>query len=831
MGKANHHYLFVWIAVVVIILSILIFSFSFFKNTYLSENKYLINDTLQAKKMLNLADSLKVSKPDSSIYFYNKVIRLSEKSKDSYSKQLLLAQSYLGLAYCFSETGVIDKSLHFDSIGNNYAQQINNYSLQAKALVIRGNIFFRKGEYNAATDYFLKAETLAIKGKDLLIRAKVYSNIAQIYFSSGEETKTIETFKKALRIAVQMKDKPLIAGNLMNLGVVHLMIGKYDKSLSYFKQSLPIFLQINDRNGVLLSYQNIGNLYFWTSKYSDAIEAYELSISIARQMNDKSNVGKGYHNLAEAYARIGEKKKAIDYYFQSVQIKEELGEKKGLALDYTGIGGYYHENKDYPKALEYYRQSLALNTGMNNLQGITADYDNIANVYSSTNRSDSAIAYFNKSLILNKKFEYPVGLSLLYINLGAEYCVRHDYNLAKIYLQKAVTLKSKISDEEGLATAYCHLAEVYLKESESVQGKSRTQLLNQGKDAGTKGYLIAKKVGAPPVIKETALVLKDIYRQQGNYAKSVEFADEYAALNDSLMGKDKTEALIFAEARWNAEKKQHQIEKLQSRQKLNQEIIRRKEEESQQHRLMTYFLISLLLLTIVTATVVVLYIRKRRDELHLKQIANISALRMQNARNSMSPHFFFNLLSSLSGLGSRQDILKERVNSLSLLLRKVIENIDKTAIPLEEELAAVKAYIELYRVNIPEPFTVEYEIEEATNLHRLIPAMAIQIPVENAIKHGLMPLEGAKMLRISIEDFHGFQQIQIADNGVGLRASAGRSMGTGTGLKVLLQTIHLLNSHQKQKITFQIEEQQYSHEISTGTCVTIRIPYQFDFAP
>jgi len=172
--------------------------------------------------------------------------------------------------------------------------------------------------------------------------------------------------------------------------------------------------------------------------------------------------------------------------------------------------------------------------------------------------------------------------------------------------------------------------------------------------------------------------------------------------------------------------------------------------------------------------------------------------------------------------------LKEKLQSLSLLLRKTIENIDKTAVTLDEELDAVKAYIDLYRDKIPGSFRVEYIIEGENYHKRLIPSMILQIPVENAIKHGLMPLDGEKVLKINISDSEDFQRLVVEDNGIGLHASAGRSEGTGSGLKVLLQTIHLLNARNIQKIKFSMNEKTGSNV--SGTLVNIDIPYDYNFA-
>jgi LytS/YehU family sensor histidine kinase len=199
---------------------------------------------------------------------------------------------------------------------------------------------------------------------------------------------------------------------------------------------------------------------------------------------------------------------------------------------------------------------------------------------------------------------------------------------------------------------------------------------------------------------------------------------------------------------------------------------------------------------------------------------------MQNARNRMSPHFFFNLLSSISA-HIDQPAIKEKLKKVSLLLRKSLENIEQTAIPLEEEIDAVKTFIELQLEKLPEPFSWELIISNEVNMQTLLPAMMIQIPVENSIKHGLMPMQERKgKLIIRVENQDHEMKICIDDNGVGLSASAGNIAGTGTGLKVLLQTIHLLNSKNKNKILLTMNEKK-EHP---GTRVDISVPFDYSFS-
>jgi len=783
----------------------------------------------KATALLILADSLTDSNPDSAEATYLHSINLLQKAENDKNGLHLLSLSYIGMANLNSETGDLKKALSNDSIAMQIALKAGDRQVLAKAYLGKGKALYRLGEYTEAINAWQQGMDLAIEINDLETQAKITSNRAMIYFYQGNIQKTIEGFTKALDIGKKLKNQQIIAGNYMNLAVVYYNLSKNDSVLSYYNYALQTYIQLNDRNGELLCYQNLGNAAYGLANFGKAIEYYELSVELAHTMNDKSNMAKGYHNLAEVYSHLGDYATANSLMFKSIKIKEQINDKLSLAKGYSGIGELFFSQNEYGKALVYFEKSLKICLEINSVGDIGSNYNNIGNIYSVMGKRDTAIAYYTKAQVYYKHTENTWGISDLYINLGSEYTVIKDYPKAEKYLLNALALKTSLKDDEGLAIANHHLADLYLMQAKEAKENKKSYILQKAEKAGIDSYQEAKKIATIPVMRDACKVLLDVYKKQGRYNEALEYSILSNSLNDSLLNKAKIQALTFAEARWNVEKKQQEINNLEMTRRLNQEIIQRKETETQQQKIIIWFIIALFLLTLISVSIYILFMRKKRDAEYQRQLAAITALRMQNARNAMSPHFFFNLLASLSGLSEHPELLKEKLNNLSLLLRKVIENIDRTAIPLTEELDAVKTYISLYRENIPEPFTVEYLIEDGVALGSLIPSMMIQIPVENAIKHGLMPIEGEKKLIISVSKTNEYQHIEIKDNGIGLNASKGLSTGTGTGLKVLLQTIHLLNSRNSNKIRFSINELKPDNNVS-GTAVRIEIPFNYNYS-
>ena len=116
--------------------------------------------------------------------------------------------------------------------------------------------------------------------------------------------------------------------------------------------------------------------------------------------------------------------------------------------------------------------------------------------------------------------------------------------------------------------------------------------------------------------------------------------------------------------------------------------------------------------------------------------------------------------------------------------------------------------------------------------------MLVQIPVENAIKHGLRGKSGRKRLNIKIVKTGECIVIVIQDNGGGFQSVASVSAGTGTGMKVITRTLQLLNAYNRFPIEMKINNVEFpiemkinnveiEHEI--GCEVYFKIPLDYSF--
>lgn len=220
-----------------------------------------------------------------------------------------------------------------------------------------------------------------------------------------------------------------------------------------------------------------------------------------------------------------------------------------------------------------------------------------------------------------------------------------------------------------------------------------------------------------------------------------------------------------------------------------------------QSRQIIIILISFALL--IFAVGIYLYFRKKKQLAQEQTMRQVGSLKMESMRGRLSPHFLFNVLNNKwSSFENDKESSRHQFENLTLLIRKSLTNTDKVAIPLSEEIAFVKSYIELQKCRMDNELTVNWNVDHSIE-EMQVPGMILQIPVENAIKHGLSPKKENRVLIIDISKENEYMLLQVTDNGIG-RSRLSITKGTGTGMKVLNSTIYLLNQINDKKMSMKI---------------------------
>ena len=510
-------------------------------------------------------------------------------------------------------------------------------------------------------------------------------------------------------------------------------------------------------------------------------------------------------NLADANNRLGKLDIGAAWYRRALLMCDSLhiASTKKPPI-YYGLAQVYVTMRDFEQCDYYY-----------NLAGESYDsmlpyekyiyLNNRGTSYYYREDYQTAIKYFQKVIDLVEGYaDMSFELNLGRLNLGDCYLQLNMVDLAVKYINEC----QLFFEEMGVSTALYYI------------DTQKIELALLQKDFQEARRLLSESVVPPGIDPDMVHIrnkyLQQFYEETGNYKRAYHYLQRNNQLDDSIRNERVRMRTADLTLRYQQDSTLMAHRVLLQEQK-NEVLVLRQTQ---------FVVFAVAVVSILTAVFLYLYSKKKRALLLARNHRTVSTLRLENIRNRLSPHFIFNMLNR--EMAERNVEEKQELSSLVKLMRRNLELAEQLCVTLAEELDFVKTYINLERRSLGPDFHSELKIEKDVQPEQIrIPSMMIQIPVENAVKHALREKEGERNLWVSVCRRGNGICIKITDNGGGYRPDS-RNRGTGTGMKVIMQTIQILNNKNKEAIDVSV------HNVSLqsgemGCEVTFWLPDNYDY--
>ena len=510
-------------------------------------------------------------------------------------------------------------------------------------------------------------------------------------------------------------------------------------------------------------------------------------------------------NLADANNRLGKLDIGAAWYRRALLMCDSLhmASTKKPPI-YYGLAQVYVTMRDFEQCDYYY-----------NLAGESYDsmlpyekyiyLNNRGTSYYYREDYQTAIKYFQKVIDLVEGYaDMSFELNLGRLNLGDCYLQLNMVDLAVKYINEC----QLFFEEMGVSTALYYI------------DTQKIELALLQKDFQEARRLLSESVVPPGIDPDMVHIrnkyLQQFYEETGNYKRAYHYLQRNNQLDDSIRNERVRMRTADLTLRYQQDSTLIAHRVLLQEQKNKVLVLRQTQ----------FVVFAVAVVSILTAVFLYLYSKKKRALLLARNHRTVSTLRLENIRNRLSPHFIFNVLNW--EMAERNVEEKQELSSLVKLMRRNLELAEQLCVTLAEELDFVKTYINLERRSLGPDFHSELKIEKDVQPEQIrIPSMMIQIPVENAVKHALREKEGERNLWVSVCRRGNGICIKITDNGGGYRPDS-RNRGTGTGMKVIMQTIRILNNKNKEAIDVLV------HNVSLqsgemGCEVTFWLPDNYDY--
>ncbi len=162
------------------------------------------------------------------------------------------------------------------------------------------------------------------------------------------------------------------------------------------------------------------------------------------------------------------------------------------------------------------------------------------------------------------------------------------------------------------------------------------------------------------------------------------------------------------------------------------------------------------------------------------------AARYESLKNQVNPHFLFNSLNALTNLVYEdQDKAAKFIKQLSEVYRYVLDTRDREIVPLASEMEFMNSYMFLQKIRFGNKLRLNIDVSSDG---WFIAPLALQMLIENAIKHNVVSEENSLSINIFVEGDY-----LVISNNIQARTSSGE-VSSGIGLENIQKRYEFLTS-------------------------------------
>lgn len=295
----------------------------------------------------------------------------------------------------------------------------------------------------------------------------------------------------------------------------------------YAKYIMDMLMDFSEENNLELAkawtYYYLGWHYLDLSEHDLALNNFLESNEIFERKNCKKGLIYACNGLNSLYCLTGQFSLSNEWGLKGISLAEEINDKDALVVLLINTGINYIQMKDFSMAREVLTNVVMREHKLNRHQKISCNLC-LAEVEINIGNPKSALDYIFKAEALEYKTEVSAAISEIYKLKGMAYVKLHEYDLAEKEFIKCYD----ISDNHGYNYEKCCSIIEWSKLSVNV-GRSSSAI-----GALEESIQISKASNFNVLLKESNYLLYEIYKEIGNYEKSLYYLEEYIKIDEAI---------------------------------------------------------------------------------------------------------------------------------------------------------------------------------------------------------------------------------------------------------------------------------------------------------
>ena len=346
----------------------------------------------------------------------------------------------------------------------------------------KAEVFFEDSNYDSAFFYVTKAEILS-KQKDFKTgQAFSYIKAAEIYIDQDELGKAEANAVMANKIGLQTRDSLATAVGWMLMAQVKMYSNYLEEATELFIKCLQYYLDRHPGKYTPLAFNDLG--YTWGKKGELAKQASCIMQAIGIYENyfpeEYGELGVSFNNLSAVYYGLNQLEKAIEYGKKALVYREKDGDIGRLSLGCCNISQYYTQI-DKVEADKYLKLCVKYALQSKQESRMIHSYVTASRIYSYNGKSAEAYEYEIKAIeLLEKNGKDPAMLGHRYLGAGIlAQQLKLDTVLIASYFNKSLKLIQSLSVKSSMRDYYLEISKYYnsIKNYEAAYDNYRKYIL------------------------------------------------------------------------------------------------------------------------------------------------------------------------------------------------------------------------------------------------------------------------------------------------------------------------------------------------------------------
>ena len=266
-------------------------------------------DTNRVKLILSIANKLYFYKPDLSLEYSEKALKLANDL--DYNNGIVSSLNLAGESYRL--TGNYPKALQYQLQALEISRELKNEEIESNSLGFIGVIYMELNEYRQALQYFLSA----------------------------------------INIKNRLPASPPSVFILANTGVSYDFLDMPDSALHYLRSAAKQNIEVRHPQLNSLIPRSVGNVYMRKGNVDSALQFYFVALQNSRSTNESINLGGIQQKIAEAYEKLNLDDSSLYYSLNAFNEAQRTSQKSRLLESSNLLVTLYRSMHKYDSAFYY----------------------------------------------------------------------------------------------------------------------------------------------------------------------------------------------------------------------------------------------------------------------------------------------------------------------------------------------------------------------------------------------------------------------------------------------------------------------------------------------